>query len=128
MLESQLSWDTPEEFVTKIADDFETAQAVKNILDFYILIASAAHDKTINREKAFDYWEQPVISYWTKYSPLLKGRRKLLGSEAFRELEWFRNESVKAHPYFAENAETMLEADNKLLKKKESTISGWGSS
>jgi hypothetical protein len=55
LLESQLSWDTPEEFVTKIAGDYETAQAIKNILDFYTLIASAARDKTINRDKAFEY-------------------------------------------------------------------------
>jgi len=128
LLESQLWWDTPEELVTKVAGDYETAQAIINILDFYTLIASAAHDRTIKRDKAFKYWGQSVISFWTRYGPLLLQRRKLLGPEAFSELEWFKNESIKAHPYFSETVETMLEADKKSWERKESTISGRDSS
>jgi hypothetical protein len=51
------------------------------------------------------------------------GRRKLLGPEAFGELEWFRNEAIKAHPYFSEIVETMLDSDKKLWEQKESARS-----
>jgi len=51
------------------------------------------------------------------------GRRKLLGSEAFNELGWSRNEAIKAHPYFSEIVETMLDSDKKLWENKESPIS-----
>ena len=115
-LESQLQWENREHLAAQLASDYETAHAFKNILDFYTLIASAARDKTINRNKAFEYWGQQVISYWKRYGPLLVERRQLLGPDAFRDLEWFNNEATRSHPNFAESVETMLKADREAMK------------
>ena len=100
--------------------DFEPnrIQAVKNVLDFYTLIASAARDRTIDRNKAFEYWGQSIISFWTRYEPLFMQRRKMLGSDAFREIEWFKNESIKAHPHFSEIVETMLKEDRAAWREE----------
>lgn len=116
VLESKLHLHSGEELAKKLIGDLETAHAFKNILDFYTLLASAAHDKTVNRDKAFEYWGQPVISFWTTYSPLLIKRRELLGVHAFGELERFVNESDKAHPEFSSIVETMGEADRKAWR------------
>jgi hypothetical protein len=96
--------------------NLEVFHAFKNILDFYTLIAAAARDKTINREKALEYWGQAVISYWTRYSQIFMEQRKLFGPELVGDLEWFFNEATKTHPYYAENVDRVHETGRETLK------------
>jgi hypothetical protein len=105
LLESRLQWENHEELTTQLVSNLEAFHAFKNILDFYTLIAAAARDNTINRDKALEYWGQPVISYWTKYGQLYVKQRHLFGPESAGDLEWFYNEATEAHPFYAENVE-----------------------
>jgi hypothetical protein len=86
-LENKFRLNKSEDFATQIAGDYETGQAIKNVLDFYTLLAAAAREKTINQDKAIEYWGQSVISFWTKYGPILVKRRELMGPQAFKQLE-----------------------------------------
>ena len=116
ILESRMQWENHQDLVTKLTSNLETFHAFKNILDFYTLIASAARDKTISRKKAFQYWGQPIISYWTKYGQIYVEQRQLFGPESAADLEWFYNEATKAHPYFAENVEKVHKTGKEALK------------
>jgi hypothetical protein len=116
LLTTNLQWDNHKDLSKQLASNLEVGHAFKNILDFYTLIASAARDKTINREKAFEYWGQPVISYWTRYGQIFMEQRKLFGPELAGDLEWFFNEATKTHPYYAKIVDRVHETGREALK------------
>jgi hypothetical protein len=105
---SDLHWANPEELITKISGDRELFHSFKNILDFYTLIASAARAKTIDRNKAIEYWGQPIISYWQRYGQILAKSRERFGPATAENLEWFYNISIKTYPYLAENIKQIV--------------------
>ena len=102
IIEGQMRLEKHENLVKKAIRDPEAFHAFKNVLDFYTLIATAARDKTINRDKALDYWGQPIISYWSAYGQLFIENRQLFGSGAGQDLEWFYKEAVIKHQDFAD--------------------------
>jgi hypothetical protein len=117
LIEYQLNRDSVEEFTKEVISDPEKFNAYKNILDFYSLIATAAKSKSINRRNAFKIWGQPLISFWNRYEELFISRRKIMGPEAFTELEWFKSMSEKAHPEFVERFDDLKKEGQKTLKK-----------
>jgi hypothetical protein len=116
-IEYQLNRSSLDEFKKEMVTDPAKANAYKNILDFYSLIASAAKSKSINRKDAFRTWGQPMISFWNRYEELFLERRSVMGEEAFSDLEWFKTMSEKTHPEFAENFEQMKREGMEMIKK-----------
>ena len=117
LIEYQLNRDSVEEFTKEVIADPEKFNAYKNILDFYSLIATAAKSKSINRKNAFNIWGQPLISFWNRYEDLFISRRKMMGPDAFSELEWFKSMAEKAHPEFVERFDELKREGEETLKK-----------
>jgi hypothetical protein len=117
LIEYQLNRDSVEEFTKEVIADPEKFNAFKNILDFYSLIASAAKSKSINRKNALKHWGQPLISFWNRYEDLFISRRKIMGPEAFSELEWFKSLAEKSHPEFVERFDDVKKDGQEILKK-----------
>jgi hypothetical protein len=117
LLEGRLQWETHDELTQQLINDPETFHALKNILDFFTLIASAARDKTIDRDKAFEYWGQTIMRFWTKYGPMLVEWRHLYGPSAAGDLEWFDREANKVHENYAERLEKIQKAAREMRQE-----------
>ena len=115
--EGGLQWDNHEELFQQLTSDLETFHALKNILDFYTLIASAARDKTIDRDKAFEYWGQTIMMFWKKYGPFLLEWRTVYGPAAMADLEWFVKEATKVHQDYANRMENIQKTGKEVRKK-----------
>jgi hypothetical protein len=117
LIEYQLNRDSVEEFTKEVVSDPEKFNAYKNILDFYTLIATAAKSKSINRKNAFNIWGQALISFWNRYEDLFISRRKIMGPEAFSDLEWFKTMAEKANPEFVERFDDLKKDGQETIKK-----------
>lgn len=118
--ESGLKWDNHEELFQQVTSDLETFHSLKNILDFYSLIASAARDKTIDRDKAFEYWGQTIMMFWKKYGPFILEWRRVYGSGAMADIEWFDKQATRVHKDYANRMEHIQKTSKEIRKKIES--------
>lgn len=95
---SSMTWTDYQDFTRKYpvtSDEFWSSQI---ILEFFDTIGDSIRHGELEKRPMLRLWGTKATFYWSKFNDIILARNKENDVESFDDLEWFAEETMKAHP------------------------------